>query len=57
MCENKKLRLITTEGNVREFPDGAFDNFRVIDSLLFLSKGKDCVAVYNMNYILCVEYL
>lgn len=57
MSENKRLRLMTTEGNVREFPDGAFDSFRVVDSLLFLSKGKDCVAVYNMNYILCVEYL
>lgn len=57
MGENKRLRLMTTEGNVREFPDGAVDRFRVVDSLLFLNKGKDCLAIYNMNYILCVEYL
>lgn len=57
MSENKRLRIMTTEGNVREFPNGVFDSFRVVDSLLFLSKGKDCVAVYNMNYILCVEYI
>lgn len=57
MDENKRLRIITTEGNVREFPNGVSDSFRVVDSLLLLRKGKDCIAVYNMNYILCVEYI
>lgn len=57
MGENKRIRLITAEGNVREFPNEVLDSFRVVDSLLCLSKGKDCVAVYNMNYILCVEYI
>lgn len=56
MGENKRIRLITAEGNVREFPNEVLDSFRVVDSLLCLSKGKDCIAVYNMNYILCVEY-
>lgn len=57
MGENKRIRIMTTEGNVREFPDGTFDNYRVVDSLLFLSKGKDHIAIYNMNYILCMEYI
>lgn len=57
MGENKRLRLTTTEGNVREFPNGVSASFHVVDSLLFLNKGEDCIAVYNMNYILCVEYI
>lgn len=55
MGENKGLRIMTTEGAVREFPIGTLDSFRVIDSLLFMKKGDDCIAIYNMNYILCVE--
>lgn len=55
MGENKGLRLITTEGTAREYPSGTLDSFRVINSLLFMKKGDDCIAIYNMNYILCVE--
>lgn len=55
MDEKKKLRIVSITGEVREIPDGDWDNFRIIDSLLFMKKGDDCVAIYNMNYILCVE--
>lgn len=57
MDKNKRLRLITKEGAVREFPDDAWEDFQVIDSLLFLKKGNNCVAIYNMEHVLCVEYL
>ena len=55
MDEKKKLRIVSITGEVREIPDGDWDNFRIIDWLLFMKKGDDCVAIYNMNYILCVE--
>lgn len=56
MDEKKKLRIVSITGEVREIPDGYWDNFRIIDSLLFLKKGDDYVDVYNLDHLWAVEY-